>query len=378
MKSSLAIPIITKSIHGFINSMFWIFVPVFLVQQGFNGFEIGIFIGLSNLMAVITTLPAGIANDRVHSKKMILYALIISIIYYIGLLTVTNTIILAGAFVCGGFGKNLFNVSIDSLAFRVIDKKRSPIQLSKYLGYVVLIQVIGFVVGGNIIEFFGFKSTIGLIIVLLFIASLISFFLPITYKFSFKLLEYKQDIFKKEVLLFILVIFLFSLHYGAENTSYALFLKNQIHLNMGQTGFFVGGSVFFLAISSLFFGKKVANGFNPRYVFYLGLVISGIGHILLSMQTNIWVAFAIRSFHEIGDGAMIFSIYYGIVSIFNIKRIGGNASIISFTQIIGASLSAFLFGPLGEYFGYYLPLLVSGITTMFAAFLLLIADKHIK
>lgn len=376
MKSPLALPVITKSVHGFIYSMFWIFVPIFLVEQGFNGFEIGIFIGLANLMAIITVLPAGIANDRVHSKRMILYALIISMVYYLGLLTVTNSIILAGAFVCGGLGRNLFNISIDSLAFKVIDKKRSPIQLGKYLGYVVLIEVLGFMIGGNIIEAFGFDATITLIIILLFGTTFISLFLPITHTFSFKLLKYKKDIFKKEVLLFILIIFLFTFHYGAESTSYSLFLQNRFGLDTGQTGLFVGGAVIFLALSALFFGKKVSKGFNPRYVFYIGLFVSGIGHILLSLQTDVWLAFVIRCFHEFGDGAMMFSIYYGIVSIFNIKRIGGNASIITFTQIVGASSSAFIFGPIGEHYGYYLPLLVSGITTVLAGLILFIVDRR--
>ncbi|MBA4336171.1 hypothetical protein C0416_00160 [bacterium] len=378
MKSPLALPVITKSIHGFIYSMFWVFVPVFLVQQRFSGFEIGVFIGLANLMAIVTTLPAGIANDRIHSKRMILYALIISMFYYLGLLTVTNSILLAGAFICGGLGKNLFNVSIDSMTFKVIDKKRSPIQLGKYLGYVILIEALGFMTGGYMISSFGFESTISIIIILLFIAVFISLFLPITYTFSFKLLEYKKDILQKGVLLFILVVFLFTFHYGAETTSYSLFLKDQFSLNSGQIGLFVGGSVFFVGLSSLFFGKKVAGGFNPRYVFYIGLFISGIGHVLLSLQTNVWFAFAVRCFHEFGDGAMIFSIYYGIVSIFNIERIGGNASIITFAQIMGASLSAFLFGPLGEHYGYYLPLFVSGITTILAGFILYIFDLKTK
>ena len=378
MKSPLALPVITKSIHGFIYSMFWIFVPVFLVQQGFSGFEIGIFIGLANLMAIVTTLPAGIANDRIHSKRMILYALIISMFYYLGLLTVTNSILLAGAFVCGGLGRNLFNVSIDSMTFKVINKERSPIQLGKYLGYVILIESLGFMAGGYMINTFGFETTISLIIILLFIAVFISLFLPITYTFSFKLLEYKKDILQKGVLLFILVVFLFTFHYGAETTSYSLFLKDQFDLNSVQIGLFVGGSVFFVGLSSLFFGKKVAKGFNPRHVFYIGLFVSGIGHVLLSLQTNVWLAFAVRCFHEFGDGAMIFSIYYGIVSIFNVERIGGNASIITFAQIMGASLSAFLFGPLGEHYGYYLPLFVSGITTILAGVILYIFDLKTK
>ncbi len=378
MKNPLSLPIITKSIHGLIYSMFWVFVPVFLVEQGFSGFEIGIFIGLSNLMAVITIFPAGLANDRVHSKRIIFIALLVSIIYYAGLLTTTNAILLAGAFMLGGLGRNLFNVSVDSLAYRVIDRKRSSMQLGKYLGYVVLIETIGYIVGGSLINQLGFNTTIIIIIVLLGCVMLVSRLLPITHTFKFKLIEYKEDIFRKEVLLFMLVVFLFTLHFGAERTSYSLFLQNSFGLNLQQSGLFIGTSIIFLAFSALFFGYKVQRGFKPRHVFYIGLFVSGIGHVLLSLQTNVWLGLAIRCIHEFGDGAMIFSIYYGIVSIFDVDRIGGNASVITLIQIIGASTGAFIFGPVGAKFGYNVPLFFSGISTVLAACILFFIDKKIK
>ncbi|MBD3156735.1 MFS transporter [Candidatus Peregrinibacteria bacterium] len=378
MKNPLSLPILTKSIHGFIYSMFWVFVPIFLVEQGFSGVEIGLFIGLANLMAVITIFPAGLANDRMHSKRIIFIALLVSIIYYAGLLNTTNTLLLAGAFIFGGLGKNLFNVSVDSLAYRIIDRKQSSRQLGKYLGYVVLIETIGYMLGGSLINHLGFKNTIIVIIVLLIGAMFISRLLPMTHTFKFKLLKYKEDIFRKEVLLFMLVVFLFTLHFGAEKTSYSLFLHTRFNLNLEQTGLFIGTSIIFLALSSLFFGHKVQRGFNPRKVFYIGLFISGIGHALLSLQTNVWLGLVIRCIHEFGDGAMMFSIYYGIVSIFDVDRIGGNASVISLTQIIGASTGAFIFGPVGAQYGYHIPLFASGISTVLAACLLFFIDRKIK
>jgi MFS family permease len=369
-RNALALPITVKSIHGFIYSLFWIFVPIFLTDQGFSGLHIGLFLGLANFMAIISTLPAGIANDRVRSKKMILYALMFSALYYLGLLTVTNAVILAFVFIAGGLGRNLFNVSIDALAYRVLDRKKMPTEIGNYVGFTVCAEVIGFIIGGSIIHSYGFENTITAILVLIIITGIGALFLPITHTFKFKLFEYKKDIFRKEVFLFVLVVFLFTLHYGAEATSYSLFLKTRFSLNMGQIGLFVGGAVAFLAAAAFYFSRKVAKGLDPKYVFYIGLILSGIGHILFSLQNDITLAFITRCLHEVGDGAMIYSIFYGIVRIFNIERIGGNSSFITFTSILGASIASFIFGPIGEHYGYHVPLFITGITT-FCSFILL-------
>lgn len=231
--------------------------------------------------------------------------------------------------------------------------------------------------GGNAINTFGFESTITAIIVLFLITAAGSLFLPITQTFKFKLFEYKRDIFKKKVLLFMLSVFLFSLHYGAEMTSYSLFLKNNFNLDLGTMGLYMASAIVLLAVAQIYFGKKVQKGMNPKHVFYFGLLVSGIGHILFSIQSDVWISFIFRCIHEIGDGAMIFSIFYGIVKIFNIERIGGNSSIVSLTSILGVSIGSFIFGPLGEHFGYYLPLLITGGTSILAFLLLFYFNKKV-
>lgn len=122
---------------------------------------------------------------------------------------------------------------------------------------------------------------------------------------------------------------------------------------------------------------KFKKGFDPKKVFYFALVVSGLGHILFSIQTDVWWSFAFRCFHELGDGAMIFSIYYGIVRIFNIDRIGGNSSFITLITIISSSIGAFVFGPLGQAYGYYLPLLITGGTNLLAFLMLFYFSKKV-
>jgi len=126
--------------------------------------------------------------------------------------------------------------------------------------------------------------------------------------------------------------------------------------------------------------KKVVDalewkGFDPKYVFYIGLIVSGTGHVFFALQEDVWLGFIARCFHEIGDGAMIFSIFYGIARIFNIERIGGNASFVTLVQILGVSISSFIFGPLGHAYGYYLPLFITGITTICSFILLFYWDR---
>lgn len=258
MKIGLAITI--KSVFTLINNLFWLFVPVYLIDKGFSGWHVGIFIGLASLVSILTTLPAGIANDRIKSKKIILYSLFFSIIYYFGLITTENVILLGAAFVLGGLGKNLFNISIDSLTFKIIEKKKSSIQIGKYVAGNTFGSILGFIIGGYAITNFGYNNALIGILTLLIILSLGSLFLPITQTVKVKLFEYSRDIFNKEVLFFIFIVFLFTLHYGAEATSYSLFLRDNFSLTLDKIGLFIAGANIFLIIGNWIFANKVQKG----------------------------------------------------------------------------------------------------------------------
>jgi MFS family permease len=373
----IGLAITIKSVFTLINNLFWFFVPVYLIDKGFSGWHVGIFIGLASLISIITTLPAGVANDRIKSKKIIFYSLFFSIIYYFGLITTENVVLLGAAFILGGLGKNLFNISIDSLTFKIIEKKKSSIQIGKYLTGNTVGAILGFIIGGYAIANFGYNNALVGILTLLVILTFGSIFLPITQTIKVKLFEYRKDLFNKEVLFFILIVFLFTLHYGAEATSYSLFLRDNFSLTLDKVGLFIAGANIFLIIGNWIFANKVQKGFDPKKVFYFALVVSGLGHILFSIQSDVWWSFAFRCLHELGDGAMIFSIYYGVVRIFNIERIGGNSSFITLITILSSSIGAFVFGPLGQQYGYYLPLFITGGTNLLAFLMLFYFSKKV-
>lgn len=377
-RDGIGLPIFVRSMRIFIHNLMRLFLPIYLVGNGFNGWQIGLLLGLSSLAGFISCLPAGIGNDRVASKKIILYALVLSIVYYVGLLTLPSFLFLIVFFMIGGFGENLFNVSSDSLVYRIINKERSSSALGKYVAFINLAGVLGLIVGGDFINTYGFKNIILFILILLGMLAIISFMLPMTETFKFKFTEYKKDIFRKEVLVFLAVVFLFTFHYGAEATSYSLFLKERFALDLKGIGLFIGLCAAWISVAALFFSWRIEKGLHARYVFYFGLLVSGLGHILFSIQTELIPAIIFRCIHEIGDGAMIFSIHYGIVKIFNLNRIGGNTGLIALMQITGGFISATIFGYIGAKYGYWIPLNASGVMMLFALVLLFFSQETKK
>ena len=96
-----------------------------------------------------------------------------------------------------------------------------------------------------------------------------------------------------------------------------------------------------------------------------GLLVSGLGHILMTVKI-LELSFVFRIIHEIADTCTLFYLYLGISKIFQIERMGGNTGIIHFTTYMGTALGAIIFGSIGENFGYDIPIILSGCTTLLA------------
>ena len=63
---------------------------------------------------------------------------------------------------------------------------------------------------------------------------------------------------------------------------------------------------------------------------------------------------------------------------FGVERIGGNSSLMFTFTLLGQVVGSLIFGPIGYLMGYQIPLIISGITTIFCAFLLLIFVKAFR
>jgi MFS family permease len=89
------------------------------------------------------------------------------------------------------------------------------------------------------------------------------------------------------------------------------------------------------------------------------------------------LSFIFRALHETGDAAFFVFLAYGITSIFDLKRMGGNTGIVAFVSIIGSTISSFIFGVIGEKYGYNVPLVGTGVVLLTGLLIALIFNRLI-
>ncbi|MDD3861812.1 MAG: MFS transporter [Candidatus Gracilibacteria bacterium] len=350
-------------VKGLLHSTIF-FIGIHLKSIGFSGIEIGIIFMTYSLTGLISILPSGLSNDVFKSKNIITIGLLLLTIQYIGMANFTTFASLIPCFFLGSLGKTLYGNSMDSLFLKTTNKEHAGKRISTFLSLNYLLIAISIIISGYFlnlnIQFTSIFIVIGISFAIMAILSQI--ILPKNATSKFEILNYKKDIFKPDVLFFLFIMFLFALHYGSEETSYGLFLENSLNLNKLQSGLYMGTAIITMSISVLLISKLIKK-IGTKNLLLLGTSMSGLGLILMTIPIPS-ISLFFRIIHETGDAMMFFFLYYGLSQIFDLKRIGGNAGIVTFIIIIGTSIGNLLLGPIGANYGYQVPFLIGGITTL--------------
>lgn len=352
------------------------FLGIYLVSIGFSGIQIGTLFALGTIINIITILPSGFSNDTVRSKNLITIAITLVGIYYFGMSQTNSFYAILLLFLLGAIGMTLYISSSDSLFYKTSAGSGVRQKIGLFNGLNYLMIAAGMITAGYALNLnFSFEKIFFVVGIIFFLFAILScFILPSSQTIKFEILNYKKDIFKPKVLLFMSIVFLFAIHFGAEITSYGLFLENNLHLNKFQMGLYMGIAIMMMGPTAIFIGYK-QKAFKIKNVLIFGLLLSGLFHILMTTKI-VQLSFLFRVIHEIGDAGVFFFMYYGISQLFDLKRIGGNAGVFQLTTNLGGTLGAFIFGPIGANFGYHLPLIISGTSTLLAFILALQFIHH--
>jgi len=317
--------------------------------------------------------PIGILCDRKDIRHIFAGAVILWIIFFVGMTFVDS----AGLAIILIFFFRIGNLTGSSALTNTLLKMKHKYK-NKLIGafnFLMMLGVVaGMLTGGLLLNKFGIKHTFTAIGIGLLPLLILSYILPKTENPNEKIKAYKQDVFSKKFIILGLVLFLYSLHFGAENVAYGLFLKFDLNLNYTYIGLYMATAVFLASFVSLFTGTKT-NKKNTIHIFAFGLLLSGLGHILM-VQNNVYISLLFRILHEFGDAIYFVTFAVLIKDIFHLNRIGGNYG--TFTAILatGAITGSIAFSVLGGAYGYQWPLIVSGVTTLMASFIL-ISNKKI-
>jgi len=321
------------------------------------------------ITGLLITLPGGLMNDRIPSKRIIQIGLLFMILEFIALSQTTYFPFIIILFFLGGIGNNLYNVSMDSLFYKTSENEPPSKRIKTYVSFYLLGAGLGAMFSGNLLQYIDFPKylliTSGLVSILLILTIL----LPSTDTFKFELKSYKEDIKKPHVLLFIAIIFCFAIHMGSEFTSYGPFLKETLKLNFQQMGSYIGIAIICMFATVRLSNRALEKGTNIKTIVTLGLLFSGIGYLIMIIPI-IPISLIGRIIHESGDAMMFVFLYTGVSEFFKKERIGGNSGLITLTQTSAIALSSLVFGPLGSSFGNQVPIIISSITTLLALILL--------
>ncbi|MDD5312035.1 MAG: MFS transporter [Dehalococcoidia bacterium] len=350
------------------------YITIFWIDQGFTHLQVGLLVAVFPLTSLTLMIPFGIFVDRISPRKLVIASQLIFSVCIFGLLMTHEfwpTLLLLAI---GGSGNALFNNALPSLYLKTLGADFRGIKLGFFnaswlFGYGLGPLISGFIMqswGMNAVFTFALAGQVPLMLLSMFLADV-----PGT---AVRLADYKADLSNKSVLIFIVLVFFFSLHAGAEQTSMSLFLNKDIGLSKEEVGwmYFIHANI--MALLSLASGL-VGDRFNARgrglaALFYTGIIISGLTNIMLLLANSFGSFLALRIPHAVGDSIAIVTRSLIVSNFFATTRMGGNLGAVTTTVWLGTLIGCIISGIVP---GYAMGFVIAGALAILAIPITMIA-----
>lgn len=342
-----------------VNSIFFLF-PLYLLQIGIIGWKIGFVVACYAIAPLLFSFPVGWINDHLSIRTVIRLSLFILTAGFLLIGWIQNYLFLGALFLLVGLANNALDVSTNSFFYKDqsdVDQNKKYAHVAFWLAFGV---AAGTFIGGFLIYFANFRLMFG--IYAFFLVGVQIFtggFGPESFA-RIPLKEYRMNLFNRKTLRFAFLIFILTLHWGAEGTVYSPFLKEWFSLNNLQLSLYISIPLLVLALASRSVGFIRFKPDTNRRWFLISLVISGLGHILM-VNPNVYVSFAFRILHEIGDGFLGALTVLYVSRLFKKTSIGGSSGLLLTLMTMGNMTGALVFSKIGFTFGLQYPFLISGV-----------------
>jgi len=353
-----------------VNTVFFL-IPLYFLKIGLNGWQIGFIVSLYGLAPLLFSFPTGWINDRFSIIRIIQAALAILSLLFLLIGGTANFYLLAIIFLLLGMANNALDVSLNSLYYKDETQMDLNKKYSLLAFWLALGTATGTFLGGVLTHYYDFRMMFFIYSIFLLIVLLAVKNIGQEIFFAVPLKEYRLNLFNRKTILFAVMIFVLTLHWGAEGTVYSPFLREFFGLNNLQISLYISLPLFALALSSFFIGLMKYNDLKNKNFFLSAMFLSGIGHIFM-VNNNVYLSFFFRVVHEIGDGFLGALVVLYISRLFEKRSIGGSSGVLLATMTLGHMVGALVFSPLGQNVGLQYPFLISGfllvLNTGFAYF----------
>jgi len=334
--------------------MLHFFLPVYMKAQGLSDVQIGTVFGLLSISALVVMFPLGVLSDLFSPRRLIflggctfvLFAgLILSAKSYWQFLLVAPL---------GGVASSTFHIVLYALFLKVIDRNQVGKKIAFYQSGMYLGLGVGPAIGGVLVGEGNFGALLMGVLVVGFIVIALVLKLPESETIRFDIGGYRRDLGHSRILLFLLLAFIYPTHFGVEQTSFTLLLKETLYFSPPRIGLVYLAIGTWMAILAPLAGHRFDASQSLRALLLGGLIISGTFQILTAVVDSFGHMIIVRLFHTVGDVLMILSIGVMTAAFFPEARMGGNSAVVVATRTCGVFTgnlgSGFINGALG--YGY--------------------------
>jgi MFS family permease len=157
------------------------------------------------------------------------------------------------------------------------------------------------------------------------------------------------------------VVFVLGTHFGTEQTTISLLMKDVIGMNKKEIGvvFFALGAwmAFLVPFAGILMDKK----HRVFFLLLLGLVISSGFQVITAFTNTFFNLLIVRMIHTLGDTLAILESDVLTGHFFPASRLGGNSGLIFCVRTSAIFIFAAFSGWLNHLWGYKMPFIVNGI-----------------
>lgn len=351
---------IIRFVFTFIHWMVFAHLPVLLKGYGLTDPQIGLLVGLYSLSSMFLMVPMGVFSDMFSPKHIIVVGAVFLGGYFASLLVVRSFVWLIPAVLLGGFGAAALMVVIEALYLKHFGQEKrgervALYQLSTYVGYGL-----GPLVGGMFLalqpELLFPAALVGAALVLV-----VAFLLPDSAPIVFSFADYRNDLRQPKPLFLVLCVFVISSHFGVEQTSFSLFMNEDLGFSPVAIGYIFSGLGLWMACIVSFIGR-LHDRREDVFLFFLGgLFVSSLFQILTAWSSGFWSLLTIRLFHTTGDAVALLELGVLTALFFPYQRLGGNSGLLYAVRTLATFGAAVLAGEVNRKWGYTVSFILNGL-----------------
>ncbi|HNY12297.1 MAG TPA: MFS transporter, partial [Candidatus Wallbacteria bacterium] len=349
-----------------ISVMFYAYIPIFFKNKGFSGQQTGILFSLQSLMAIATYLPSGIINDRFSVKSQIIFGIFI-FTAFAGFLQISLTFWhFFAIFILWGLSGTILDNSTNVMYYK--ESTRSPNKL--FFAIYGITSTIAYALGGRIGSSLIDGNDYSALFKTIFYMSLallpLAMTLSNTKAVNIKITDYFDDILRFDTFVLAATIFIFTYHWGAELTSFTMFMKNEAGMDLGsiaiiylEVGLLMSAIIFALGIF------KQRHGLKPVTAIYIAVAASAGSQLAFCCVNSFEGMLFNQLFHAIGDSFFMYYWLNVIPTMYKYERIGGASSFVNLFAVISVIVGSTVSGMAVQGSGSnYTAFLISGLLSL--------------